>query len=233
MEEPIEMPKIKIDRTIIGPSYDTDRSDRNRLRDRKYEQNDEPIQLTQRQKDDRFDMFRIDIDDRRKQPDRKKRGRVRELPQLWFVASIIAAMGMFCIFSESIMINSMGMTYRLNSFEILLRASDVAVAMPSCTVYMSAIPLVFMVVFGLFAFLKENAFDKASLAMIAVLVFIVAVQLFWSGQLIRYGDGYLLTLTPGYGVLIEIGCAVALIIVIACQRIMDTVTSKRTAYSKW
>ena len=99
MEEPIEMPKIKIDRTIIGPSYDTDRSDRNRLRDRKYEQNDEPIQLTQRQKDDRFDMFRIDVDDKRKQPDRKKRGRVRELPQLWFVASIIAAMGMFCIFS--------------------------------------------------------------------------------------------------------------------------------------
>ena len=233
MEEPIEMPKIKIDRTIIGPSYDTDRNCRNRLRDRKYEQNDEPIQLTQRQKDDRFDMFRIDVDDRRAQHNRKKRRQAREVPQLWFVASVIAALGMFCIFTESIMISDMGVPLRLNSFEILMNASDVSFAMPSCTLYMSAIPLVFMVLFGVLAFLKEEAFDKASLAMIAASVFIVVVQIFWSGQLMRYGDGYLLTMTPGYGVLIEIGCAVALIIVIACQRIMGAVTAGRKAYSKW
>ena len=224
------MPKIRIERSDNGTVRCDDRCVRGGLRERKTVAEERSIPRTQREKDDCFDMYRS-VETRNSDPARRGTSGKEPL-QLWFVASMIAALGAFCIFMDSIFVTSMGVTLRLASFEILMFPSETAEALPSCVVYMSAIPFVFLVMFLLFAFMREKAFDKASLVLIAVPVFVIVVLIHWSDQIMNYGTGYLYSLSPGYGVLGEIGCSVALLIVTACHWVTGFVSQKRTVFRR-
>ena len=224
------MPKIRIDRFDNVPVRCDDTHVRSGLRERQTIADDRRIPLTQREKDDCFDMYRS-TETRRSNPAMKKTSG-KEPPQLWFVASIIAAFGAFCLFMDSVFVTSMGVTLKLASFEILMSPSESAGSLPSCAVYMSAIPFVFLIIFGMFAFLKERVFEKASLVLIAVPVFIIAVLVHWSSQIMNYSAGYMYSLSPGYAVLGEIGCSVALIIVTVYHLVTGFVIQKRTAFRR-
>ena len=218
------MPKIRIERSDNGPVR-CDTYVRSGLRERQTIIEDRKIPLTQREKDDCFDMYRC-TETRRPNPVRKKTSN-KEPPQLWFVASIIAAFGAFCLFMDSVFVTSMGVTLKLASFEILMKPSELEGSLPSCAIYMSAIPFVFLIIFGMFAFLRERVFEKASLVLIAVPIFIIAVLVHWSNQIMNYSAGYMYSISPGYAVLGEIGCSVALIIVTVCHLVTGLVSQKR------
>ena len=224
------MPKIRIERFDNVPVRCDDTHVRTGLRERQTIAEDRKIPLTQREKDDCFDMYRS-TETRRSNPVRRKTSG-KELPQLWFVACIIAAFGAFCLFMDSVFVTSMGVTLKLASFEILMSPSESAGSLPSCAVYMSAIPFVSLIIFGMFAFLKERVFEKASLVLIAVPVFIIAVLVHWSSQIMNYSAGYMYSLSPGYAVLGEIGCSVALIILTVCRMVTGFVIPKRTAFRR-
>ena len=224
------MPKIKIGRYENGPVRGSGKNTRCGLRGRQSTVEEDPVPLTQREKDDCFDMYSI-VEKRRPNQNGRK-GAKRENIQFWHIASIIAALGAFCIFMDSIFITSMGVTLKLASFEILMSPSDAAESLPSCATYMSAVPLVFLAVFVMFAFMKEDAFDKASLVLMAIPVFIIAALIYWGDQIGRHGSGYLYDVSPGYAFLAEIGCAVALIIVVACQRVMGRISQNKTPFSR-
>ena len=219
------MPRIRIDRFDNGIRCD-DGYVRGGLRERQTISEERNVPLTQREKDDCFDMYRT-ADTRRQNPVRKKTNG-KELPSLWFVASIIAAFGAFCMFIDSIFVTELGITQKLASFEILLSPSESSAVLPSCALYMSAIPFVFLIMFGLFAFMKEKAFEKASLVLIGVPLMLIVLLIFWSGQISSYSASYIYSLSPGYAVLGEIGCSVGLIIVTVCHLVMGFVSQKRT-----
>ena len=92
---------------------------------------------------------------------------------------------------------------------------------------MSAMPFAFMVMFAVFAYLKEETFNKAWLALIAVSIFVIALQINWCAKLPGPDMYNLVEYIPGYGVFIEIASAVGLIIVIVCQRILGTVAVRK------
>ena len=224
------MPKIKIDRFDNGPIRCSDGYVRGGLRERQTITEDRQIPLTQREKDDCFDMYRTVETGRPGPAKRKMKG--KELPQLWFVASIIAVFGAFCIFMDSIFVTELGVTMKLASFEILLSPSESSAVLPSCAIYMSIVPLVFLIIFGLFAFLKEDAFKKASMILIAVPIFVIVVLIYWSSQISNYSASYTYYLSPGYAVLGEIGCSVGLIIVTVCHLVMEFISQRRTSFRR-
>ena len=224
------MPKIRIDRFENDAIRCSDGYVRGGLRERQTTTEERQVPLTQREKDDCFDMYRT-VETRRPAP-AKKKTMGKELPQLWFVASIIAAFGAFCIFVDVIFVSELGVTLKMASFEILLSPSESAEALPSCAIYMSAVPLVFLIIFGLFAFLKEKAFDKASMVLIAVPIFVIVLLIFWSNQIGNYSASYAYSLSAGYAVLGEIGCSVGLIIITVCHLVMEFVSQKRTAFGR-
>lgn len=150
--------------------------------------------------------------------------------QLWFIACLMCAFGGFCLFSDSLILDYLYFNLRVESFEVLIGALKEPGLFPTPVVFMSAMPVVFIVMSAVFAYFKEMAFEKLSLALIAVSVMVIVMQLFWTVQIskMRIGDSY--NTTPGYAVLIEIACAVGLIIVIVCQRILSTVAVRK---GKW
>ena len=224
------MPKIRIERFDNGSNRCDDGYVRGGLRDRQTYSDDRQVLRTQREKDDCFDMYRSA--EARGPCTVRKKISGRETPQLWFIASIITALGAFCMFVDSIFVTSMGVTLKVASFEILMSPSKAAGSMPSCAIYMSAIPLVFLVMFGLFAFMKDKAFEKASLILMAVPLFVIVVLVHWSNQILSYGADYMYSLSPGYAVLGEIGCSVALIIVVASRLVMEFVTEKKISFRR-
>ena len=224
------MPRIRIDRFDNGPIRSDDTRIRGGLRERQTIIEERNIPLTQREKDDCFDMYRIT--EKKRSCTVRKRTSGKEPPQLWFVASIIAALGAFCLFMDSVFVTSMGVTLKVASFEILMSPSETAGSMPSCAVYMSAVPFVFLAMFGMFAFMKDRAFEKASLVLLAVPVFVIVVLIHWSSQILDYNAGYMYSLSPGYAVLGEIGCSAALIIVVASRLVMEFIAQKRMSFRR-
>ena len=214
------MPKIRIKETR-GQYQQHAPTPRRGLRDNRYYCEATEPPATQREKDDFFDMYRIDDDGNRgnRRPATKKRKNENDRPRLWYLVCLVAALGAFCLFVDSVSINVTGIPIRLTSLEILTRSSDVAGNLPDCALYMSAVPAVFLIIFGTFAFLKEDAFEKGYLALITVSVFVIIVQIHWMGQIADSSIGYLLTYSSGTAELIEIGCSIALIAITVCQRI--------------
>lgn len=195
--------------------------------------------FSDREKEECFDMYRSDGRSRFLPERRPNKERIARRPaaengfQLWQIACLITALGAFCIFADSLLINLAGIPVRMMSFEILSNNGSLSGQIPQCAIYMSAVPIAFMAMFGVFAYLKEDAFEKAYLALIAVAIFITSVMLYWCGQMQNYGTEYLLSFSPGNAVIIEIGCSIALVIVIVCQRIIGHIGSKPSLSLGW
>ena len=224
------MPRLKLDDNGDVP-YRRCGPSGNGLRSKQYIREEDPVPRSQREKDDRFDMYRNDGPKAQRVSAPIIRRTAADGPrQLWFVACLVCALGAFCIFADSITIGMMGIPVRLTSFEVILGSADSPYALPANVVYMSAMPAVFMIMFAVFAFLKEETFNKGSLALIAVSVLVIVLQINWCGKLPAADMLNMIRYTPGYGVLIEIACAVMLIIVITAQRILNAVAAGRSEH---
>ena len=195
------------------------------------------IQQDRMDRDDCFDMYRNDIgipSVKRAPVVRKDKKTNSDGPQLWFIASMISAFGMFCMFIDVLTIDEYVFVMRVTPFEMLIGSAITDITIPSCILYLSLMPLVFMVIFGLFAFLREKVFDKASLALIAVSVFVIVADFHWMKEISVYSaTQYLVDYTAGLGVLIEMVCSIALIIVVVCKMILSHVWCARSSYSRW
>ena len=225
------MPRLKLNDDVIVPCRRSGSPRENGLRSNQYTYEGDPVPRTQREKDDRFDMYRDDQRTvQRTKTQRPKKKRTHEPKQLWYAASLICAVGAFCLFSGSVMVYDYGIVLRLTSFDVLQYAIKSPGALPSPVVCMSAMPAVFAVMFILFAFMKERTFDKASLALVAISVFVIVLQIFWTAQMSKAEKGYGYELVPDYGIMIEIACAVGLMIVIACQRIMNIMAVRKDVW---
>ena len=220
------MPRLRLDDYGDAPSRRYGAAG-NGLRNKQYTYEEDAVPRTQREKDDRFDMYRNDEQRVHRPTTRPKMRGSHEPRQLWFVACLICAMGAFCIFADSINITVLGVPIRFASFEILLGTADYSGSIPGQVVYLSAMPIAFMVMFALFAYLKEETFNKAWLALIAVAIFVIVLQINWCAKLPGPDMYNLIEYIPGYGVFIEIASAVGLIIVIVCQRILSTVNLRK------
>ena len=223
------MPKIKIDNTR---TMQRERTVSTGLRSDQHLPGYDPRQMTQREKDDCFDMYRTERKGVKSPAPRKKNGRL-EIPQLWFVASIISALGMFCIMTESVVTSYGGFRSRYTSFEILFAAMKDSSATPFCMIGASLMPLAFLFLFISFALLKERSFEKGSLAIIAVSVMIIILDIHWMTEISGLTRGYLEQYTPGFGIVLEMGCCLALIILVTCERILNHFWFSRSPYGKW
>ena len=198
----------------------------NGLRNKQYTHEEDTVPRTQRERDDRFDMYRDEQPVRRRHAQRPG-VRSQEPRQLWFVACIICAFGAFCLFSDSLILDYLYFDLRTASFEVVLGAVLEPGLFPKQAVCMAAMPIVYIVMFSLFAYFKETAFERLSLALVAVSVMVIVIQLYLGIQISKMTIGESYNATPGYGVFIEIACAVGLIIVIACQMILSTVNLRK------
>ena len=189
------------------------------------EENEVYLPRTEREKDDYFDLYRIDgkkNGSRGPAPRPKNRiGKDAGGFQFWYLACLIAALGSFCIFMDSAVVHCEGIPISLNGITILSSASGLPSNVPAQVLYISSIPLLFAGVSISFAVMKERLFDKASLILIALAAFIIVVLFYWSDALMGYGN-WSFNYSPGIGVIVEIGCGIALLIVIVCQRILDS-----------
>ena len=192
---------------------------------------EDTVPRTQREKDDRFDMYRDERPRMHGHPSARPKIRGSHEPrQLWFIACIICAFGVFCLFSDSFVLDYYYYNLRMASFEVIIGAAMEPDAFPKQVILMSAIPIVFIVMFSLFAYHKEMTFEKLSLALIALSVMVIVIQLYLTVQISKMKIGGSYGATPGYGVFIEIACAVGLIIVIVCQRILGTAVVKKEGW---
>ena len=210
------MPKIKFNGQN---SYSNEMPARKGLRSEP-EYDDIYIPRTQREKEEYFDLYRTDGRKKecarpRPKPKAPSEGRF----QLWYAACLISALGMFCILTDAAIVSADGISIGMDGLSIIASMSKSS-RIPAYITYMSFIPLVFAAMFGTFVFLKEKAFDKASLVLIAASVFIIAVQCYWSKELIELGN-WEISYTPGLGIIVEIGCSIALLVVIICQRVLN------------
>lgn len=222
------MPRLRLDNNSDVPYRRYGPPSGNGLRNRQHMHEDRTVPLTQREKDDRFDMYRNDGRTAQRAPSpRCRKYRRGEPRQLWFVACIICAFGAFCFFSDSVTIKALGLTFRFTSIEVLCDMGDFSDYLPEQVVYLSAVPILFTVLFAMFAFLKEKVFEKGSLALIAVSAFVIVIAIYWSIQVKEVCIGYIYEFVPGLGVIIEVMCAFALIIVTACQWCMNLAEAKK------
>jgi len=230
------MTKIKIDRNRDG-SYQQPFSGKG-LRCNQSGAREDIAPVSQRERDECFDMYR---NDGRTRMSAKGNASVRKTVvksggggfQLWQIACLISALGAFCLFADSICINITGIPVRMMSFEMLYGGGSLSEDLPACATYMSAMPLVFIVLFGVFAYMKETAFEKAYLALIAVSVFVTVMLVYWSGQVANYSQEFLLSFSPGYAVIIEIGCSIALALVVVCQKLLGYMGSRTPSSVGW
>ena len=221
------MPKIRID-GYENPGLRGDCGNRG-LRTEVYTQEERPV------RDDCFDMYRTDERGIQKKyaPAVKKRiRREQNGPQLWYIAGIISALGVFCLFTDTLAID-MGVAYlKYSPLDLLLSADEIDGKIPPCTLYLSLMPLVFAISFGLFAYFKEDVFEKGSLALIAVAILVIIADIFLAMQISDYG-GHIRLFTVGIAVPIEIVCSVALIIVTVCKMVLDRKYSAGPTASRW
>ncbi len=193
------------------------------------------VQEERKVRDDCFDMYRNDR--RMVQNDRsvvrKVRKKEKDGPQLWFIASIISALGMFCLFVNTMSVSILGISVCFTPLEVLTGTKEIGIDLPPCLMYLSLMPFVFAIIFGVFVHMKDKAFDRAPLALIAAAVFVIAADLYWAIQISEFGDVYLVSFSAGLGVLIEIVCSLAIMMLVAYRIIITRIQSARPTQSGW
>ncbi len=223
------MPRLKLDYEET-PYRRCGQQSGNGLRSNRYTYVEDETPRSQREKDDRFDMYRNDQPPVRRMPAPKiKKNTTHEPRQLWYVACLICALGAFCLFADSVMITVMGVPLRMTSAEIILGSDTLYGYSTRPMICLSATPLIFVGMFAVFAFLKERTFEKASLVMIALSVLAVVLQIYFADKMMRMNMNGI-EFTPDTGFLIQIACSVGLIIVVVCQKVMCSVNARKVSW---
>ena len=133
------------------------------------------------------------------------------------------------MFADCLTVTIATVPVRLLSYEILSGNGSLGNSLPACSLYMSLIPLVFVALFGVFAYMKEEAFEKAYLALIAVPVFVIVMLIYFAKQVMDFSQDILLTFQPGHAMFIEIGCSILLAILVICQKALGYISSTKTS----
>ena len=218
------MPKIKTDRFGYDAYSDDVYASRKGLRNNQYRDAEERFPRTQREKEECFDMYRID-DTRCRRPGKRianvpKKRNGDDGPQLWYIACIISALGAFCIFVNSLIVTDDLYSVPVDSLTVLMGALKKPGVMPQAAICISAMPLVFLIMTVVFAVMREKVFEKAHLALITACIFVIVMLFYFSSKLSNFTVGHFAPYSAGYSILIEIGCGIALIIVIVCKKVM-------------
>ena len=194
----------------------------------------EDLPHSEREREECFDMYRSDGRGRAT-PRRTAAPRTAAVRneyhgfQLWQVACLICALGAFCMFADCLLVRMDTVPVRLLSYEILYGNGSLGDSIPACSMYMALIPLVFVALFGVFAYMKEEAFEKAYLALIAVPIFVIVILFYFSKQVTGFSQDILMTFQPGHAMFIEIGCSILLAVLIICQKALGYLSSAKTA----
>lgn len=223
MKITITMPRIKFNKQDTKGPRDNRGGQRRGLRS---SQEDIFESYSGRTSNDDFDMYRND-DRRPKRTSKRRGGGESGHIQFWYAASLIAALGAFCIFVDSVIVSTPDVSMTASGLSILMGSIGDTSRLPACVTYLSAMPLINLMMFGVFAVMKENAFKKGSLALIVLSVFEIVLLIRWSSQIMSYNTGYLTGIYPGTAVLIEIGCCVAMVAVIIAQMVVSRFSSDR------
>jgi len=226
------MPKIKINRNSNGSSQQPFQG--KGLRSNQGGVREEITPQSEREREECFDMYRSDgrgrsVPRRTSSPRTVAVRKEHQGFQLWQAACLICALGAFCMFADCLIVRMDTVPVRLLSYEILYGNGSLSGSIPACSMYMALIPLVFVVLFGVFAYMKEEAFEKAYLALISVPVFVIVILFYFSRQVMDYSQDILLSFQPGHAMFIEIGCSILLAILVICQRALGYLSSAKTA----
>ena len=201
----------------------------NQGRSNRYIHVEDETPRSQREKDDRFDMYRNDQPPVRRMPAPRIKNTAHEPRQLWYVACLICALGAFCLFADSVMVVIEGLPIRLTSVEVLFNSSYLTGDVAKPVVVMSALPIAFIGLSAAFAVMKEKSFEKASMVMIALPVIIIVLNIFLAEKIVKYNTP-LIQIAPGFSFMIQIACSVGVIIVVICQRIICTIKANRSSW---
>ena len=117
---------------------------------------------------------------------------------------------------------------RLTSLEVLLNHDELSGYAAKQIMVLSALPVVFIGLFVVFAVMKEKVFEKASLVMIALPVAVIVLDIYLAKKITV--NALFIQMTPGTSLMIQVACSVALIIVVVCQRIMCFANVKKGAW---
>jgi hypothetical protein len=222
------MPRLKLDYED-APYRRYGQQTGNGLRSNRYAYTEDGVPRTQREKDDRFDMYRNDQPlVRRTAAPRVKKGTSNGPKQLWYIACLICALGSFCLFTDSIIIELEDWPMRLTSLEVLLKWDDLSGYGAGPIKIFSALPIAFIGMFAAFAIMKEKVFEKAPLVMIALPVAVIVLDIYLAKK-ITVNTLYF-QMVPGTSPMIQVACCIGLIIVVACQRIMCFANVKKSAW---
>ena len=212
------MPRLKLDYDET-PYRRYGQQTGNGLRSNRYTYVEDETPRSQREKDDRFDMYRNDQPPvRRTAAPKIKKNAAHGPRQLWYIACLICALGSFCLFTDSIILEVEDIPMRLTSLEVLLNSDLLSDYGTRPILMMSALPVVFIGLFAVFAVMKEKAFEKASLVMIALPATVIALGICLAKKM-TINTPYI-QIAPGTSLMILIACCIGLIIVVVCQRIM-------------
>ena len=219
------MPKIKFDKESKGPAVST-RTERRGFRDGI---RSEPLPRAKDENDECFDMYRIDLPMERKMPRRRSGDRkrvVRKDHQLWYAACLISALGAFCIFVDSVRLMTLESMVSMTSLEILMGSASVK-GLPSAMIVTAAMPIVYLCMSVLFAVLKERSFDRPALALLSLTIAAIVIQVYSMRKIADFKMGPLCYLAPGTAGMIEIGCSIALMIVIGYDMVRKGLSNRK------
>ena len=221
------MPRLKLDYED-APYRRYGQQTGNGLRSKRYAYTEDETPRTQREKDDRFDMYRNDQPPIHRAAPRIRKETSHGPKQLWYVACLICALGSFCLFTDSIILEIENCPMRLTSLEVLLESDCLSGYATRPIVILSALPVVFIGLFAVTAVMKEKVFEKASLVMIALPVTVIVLGIYLAKKVMI--NTLYIQIVPGTSLMILIACCIGLIIVVACQRIMCFVNVKKSAW---
>lgn len=211
------MPRLKLDYEET-PYRRYGQQTANGLRSNRYTYVEDETPRSQREKDDRFDMYRNDQPPVRRRAVPRIGKTIHEPRQLWYVACLICALGSFCLFTDSIIVMIEDCPMRLTSVEVLMNRDYLSGYAAKQVLMLSALPIIFIGLFAVFAVMKEKVFEKASLVMIALPIAVIILDIYLAKK-ITVNTLYV-QMTPGTSLMIQVACSVALIIVVLCQRMM-------------
>jgi len=222
------MPRLKLDDSGNVPGRRYGQQSGNGLRSNQYTYTEDITPRTQREKDDRFDMYRNDQPPVRRTAAPKFKSISHEPRQLWYIACLICALGSFCLFTDSVIVELEDYPMRLTSLEVLLDWDYLSGYGSQPIKMLSALPIVFIGMAAVFAVMKEKVFEKAPLVMIALPVAVIVLDIYLAKKMTVSTLYY--QITPGTSLLIQVACCIGLIIVVVCQRMMCFANTKKGAW---
>lgn len=180
---------------------------------------------TEREKEDCFDMYRIDWNGKGRQgrvsrgPPRGKMTARKDGPQMWYAVCLLAALGAFCIFCGCITVEIGSITLSYTPMDVMMNARKHL--FPDGSLYLALMPLAYIGIFVACAYMKEDVFEKPMILMLTAGI-PMAVLAYEGYEVMNAPMELFVSYYPGIGVLLEIACSIGIIGIAVCQRFLSS-----------